>query len=96
MKLLFSKLDTFQVLPATGFCMTGLVVLLPATIYRVLFFKSLEKAAYARRRGAWSFVKSETDLTAMQWESCCVPAYLLSFFFILWYYSPDVRGTHFL
>ena len=39
--------------------------------------KSLQKAAYAKRRGAWSFVKSETDLTAMQWESCCVPAYLL-------------------
>lgn len=65
-------------------------------IHSLWLQKSLEKAAYARRRGAWSFVKSETDLTAMQWESCCVPAYLLFFCFILLYYSPDVRGMHFL
>lgn len=27
---------------------------------------------------ALSFVKFETDLSAMQWESCCEPAYLHS------------------
>lgn len=56
----------------------------------------MEKAAYARRRGAWSFVKSEPDLTAMQWESCCVPAYLLFFCFILLYCSLGVWGMHLL
>ncbi len=80
--------------------MTGVVVLLlplfTEFIHSPRLQKSLEKAAYARRRGAWSFVKSATDLTAMQWESCCVPAYLLFFCFILLYYSPNVRGMHFL
>lgn len=93
------RMDTFQVLQATGFCMTRLAVLLPATIYIVKSFllqKALEKAAYARRNGARSFVKSETDLTAMQWESCCVPAYLLFPCFILLYCSPDVWGMQFL
>lgn len=31
----------------------------------------MAKAVCPRRRRVWSFVKSETDLTAMQWESLC-------------------------
>lgn len=60
-------------------------------IHSLWLQKSLEKAAYARRRGAGSFVKSETDSTAMQWESCCVPAYLLFFCFVLFF--PGCAGN---
>lgn len=79
MRLPFKKLDTFQVLPARWFCMTKTVCApachcLQSLITACGFKKSLIKAVNVRKK-VWNGIPA-----AMQWESCCVPAYLCSVF----------------